>query len=152
MGRNLSLLLAVEGCRFPSIHALHAANMEPVRWFCGRYFSVVPFHFFPTGVFSLPPVCRNLSLLLAVEGCRFPSIHALHAANMEPVRWLCGRYFLVVPFYFFPTGVFSLPPVCRNHSLLLAVEGCRFPSIHVLHAANMEPVRWFCGRYFSLVP
>merc|ERR1712071_425498 len=127
MGRNLSLLLAVEGCRFPSIHALHAANMEPVRWFCGRYFSVVPFYFFPTGVFSLPPVCRNPSLLLAVEGCRFPSIHALHAANMEPVQRFCGQYFSVVPFYFSPHWVFfSLPPVCRNLSLLLAKEGCRF--------------------------
>ena len=32
----------------------------------------------------------TMSPLLAEEGCRFPSIHALHAANMEPVKTRFG--------------------------------------------------------------
>ena len=107
---------------------------------------------FPTGVFIFP-ACRYLSPLIAEEGCRFPLIHDLHAANMEPVRWFCGRYFLVVlRLHFFSAGVFSLLPACRNLSPLLAEEGCRYPSIHALHAVNMEPVPTrFGDRYFSVV-
>ena len=49
-------------------------------------------NFSPLGFFlsSQPAGICHLSPLLAEEGCRFPPIHALHAANMEPVRTTFG--------------------------------------------------------------
>ena len=82
--------------------------MEPVQWLCGRQFSVVlRLEFFSPWGFSLFPACRDLSPLFAEEGCRFPSIHALHPANMELVQWFCGQLFLggsVVGNFFQPAG------------------------------------------------
>ena len=100
--------------------------------------------------FLLFPACRNLSPLFAEEGCRFPSIHALHAANMEPVWTRFSGYEDDISRFsevgiFSPLVFFFLFPACRNLSPLLAEEGCRFPSIHALHAANMEPVRMRFG-------
>ena len=125
--RKLSLLFAEEGCRFPSIHALHAANMEPVWWFlrtiifwwfCGWHFS-----FFPTGFFfspsslqeSVTPVCLR-RLQVSFDPCFARCNHGTCSVVLRTIifRWFCGWYFS-----FFSTGVYSLPPVCRNLSLLL---------------------------------